>query len=284
MRGNRRSSLWWTCSGEPLPRRARCSITATRPAVVSLELLIVASTPRNHSASPSPELSAIGARTGARLAVSAFVVGAGCVDTLVITFLLGGRFCVAGCLVGACCASAPRFSIPRLRGYFVLDVLDGALGRAYSLRMGAARWQVDQLIEDVARLGRKGLPREEYYGEVATRLRRVVDCDATCWHTLDPQTRLITSDAGQELISEGVLTPETISDAGALILASEYFVKDVNTFAELAARRAPVGILSHATSGKPERSARLPRPARTDGDPVRAARSVRQPRTLLGSG
>jgi DNA-binding CsgD family transcriptional regulator len=122
--------------------------------------------------------------------------------------------------------------------------------------MAAARWQVDQLIEDVALLGRNGLPREEYYREVAARLRRVVDCDSTCWHTLDPQTRLITSDGGQELISEGVLTPGTISDAGALILASEYFVKDVNTFAGLAARRVPVGILSHATNGKPERSAR----------------------------
>jgi len=122
--------------------------------------------------------------------------------------------------------------------------------------MAAARWQVEQLIEDVARLGRNGLPREEYYREVAARLRRVVDCDAICWHTLDPQTRLITSDGGQELISEGVFTPETISDAGALILASEYFDKDVNTFAGLAARRVPVGILSHATNGKPERSAR----------------------------
>jgi len=138
----------------------------------------------------------------------------------------------------------------------VLDVLDRGLGRAYSPRMGAARWQADQLIEDLARLGSRGLPREEYYGEVAARLRRVVDCDATCWHTLDPQTRLITSDGGEELISEGVLTPETISDAGALILASEYFVEDVNTFAGLAARRVPVGILSHATNGKPERSAR----------------------------
>jgi len=122
--------------------------------------------------------------------------------------------------------------------------------------MAAARWQVGRLIEDVALLGRNGLPREEYYREVAARLRRVVDCDAACWHTLDPQTRLITSDAAQELISEGVFTPETISDAGALILASEYFVKDVNTFAGLAARRVPVGILSHATNGKPERSAR----------------------------
>lgn len=122
--------------------------------------------------------------------------------------------------------------------------------------MSAQRWQIDQLVEDVARLGQRGLPRDEYFGEVAGRLRRVVDCDATCWHTLDPQTRLITSDAGRELIDAGVFTPENISDAGARILASEYFVEDVNTFAGLAARRVPVGILSHATNGRPERSAR----------------------------
>jgi len=129
-----------------------------------------------------------------------------------------------------------------------------ALG--YSPRMGAQRWQVDQLVEDVARLGQRGLPRDEYFGEVAGRLRRVVDCDATCWHTLDPQTRLITSDTGRELIDAGVFTPVNIADAGASILASEYFVEDVNTFAGLAARRVPVGILSQTTNGRPERSAR----------------------------
>ncbi len=105
-------------------------------------------------------------------------------------------------------------------------------------------------------LGRRGLPREQYYGELAARLRRVIDCDATCWHTIDPQTRLMTSDAPDELLSEGVLTLETAPDAGALIVASEYFVEDVNTFAGLASRRVPVGILSQATNGNPERSAR----------------------------
>ena len=100
------------------------------------------------------------------------------------------------------------------------------------------------------------LPREQYFGEVAARLRRVIDCDATCWHTLDPQTGLMTSDAPQELISEGVFTAETAADAGAGIVASEYFVTDVNTFASLASRRVPVGILSQATNGHPERSAR----------------------------
>jgi DNA-binding CsgD family transcriptional regulator len=122
--------------------------------------------------------------------------------------------------------------------------------------MPAGRWVVERLIDDVALLGRRALPREQYFGEVAARLRRVIDCDATCWHTLDPQTGLMTSDAPQELISEGVFTPQAAADAGASIVASEYFVTDVNTFASLAARRVPVGILSQATKGRPERSAR----------------------------
>lgn len=115
---------------------------------------------------------------------------------------------------------------------------------------------MERLIDDVALLGRRALPREQYFGEVAARLRRVIDCDATCWHTLDPQTGLMTSDAPQELISEGVFTPQAAADAGAGIVASEYFVKDLNTFASLAARRVPVGILSQATKGRLERSTR----------------------------
>jgi hypothetical protein len=122
--------------------------------------------------------------------------------------------------------------------------------------MPGARWQIDQLVDDVAAIGRRGLPREQYFDEIAARLRRVINCDATCWHTLDPQTRLMTSDAPRELISEGVFTPETASAAGARVVASEYFVEDVNTFASLASRRVSVGILSHATAGRPERSAR----------------------------
>jgi DNA-binding CsgD family transcriptional regulator len=122
--------------------------------------------------------------------------------------------------------------------------------------MPAGRWAVERLIDDVALLGRRALPREEYFGEVAARLRRAIDCDATCWHTLDPQTGLMTSDAPQELISEGVFTPQAAAEAGAGIVASEYFVTDLNTFASLAARRVPVGILSQATKGHPERSAR----------------------------
>ena len=50
-----------------MPRGARCSITATRPPVVSADDLTVASSPRNHSVSPSPAPSAIGATVGVPL-------------------------------------------------------------------------------------------------------------------------------------------------------------------------------------------------------------------------
>ncbi len=105
-------------------------------------------------------------------------------------------------------------------------------------------------------LGGRGLPREEYYAEVTARLRRVVPSTAACWHTLDPQTRLMTSDSPHELVSSGIYTPDTVMAAGAGIVASEYFGQDVNKFADLARRRVTVGTLSQATGGQLERSGR----------------------------
>ena len=118
------------------------------------------------------------------------------------------------------------------------------------------RWSVEHLIDEIDLLGSRGLPRHEFFAELSPRLRNVVDNDASCWHTLDPQTRLMTSDAPGELIDRGIFTPEEAPAAGELLVRSEYIVEDVNTFAELAARRVPVGILDHVTRGSPQRSAR----------------------------
>jgi hypothetical protein len=65
----------------------------------------------------------------------------------------------------------------------------------------------------------------------------------------------MTSDPPRELISEGVFTPQAAADAGAGIVASEYFVTDLNTFASLTARRVPAsakrprGVPSAAPAG-----------------------------------
>jgi DNA-binding CsgD family transcriptional regulator len=117
-------------------------------------------------------------------------------------------------------------------------------------------WTVERLIDEIDLLAARGLPRSEFFAELAPRLRQVIDSDATCWHTLDPHTRLLTSDSPGELIERGIFTPEETQAAGELIVRSEYVVEDVNTFAALAARRVPVGTLDHATRGDPQRSAR----------------------------
>jgi DNA-binding CsgD family transcriptional regulator len=119
-----------------------------------------------------------------------------------------------------------------------------------------ARSRVDWLADEVVGLGRRALPREQYYRELAPRLRRVIDCDALCWHTLDPATLLMTSDAPEELVSSGILTPETAPPAGELLVTREYMGDGINTFAGLARKRVPVGILSEATGGRPDRSSR----------------------------
>jgi DNA-binding CsgD family transcriptional regulator len=122
--------------------------------------------------------------------------------------------------------------------------------------MAAARWPVERLAEEVALLGARGLPRDDYFRELGVRLRRGFDFDAGCWHTLCPQTGLMTSDAPEELITSGVFTPDGAAAAGAGIVASEYLIEDVNTFAGLAASRVPAATLTSATRGHPERSTR----------------------------
>jgi DNA-binding CsgD family transcriptional regulator len=118
------------------------------------------------------------------------------------------------------------------------------------------KWSVDRLVDEVDRLGARGLPRQKFFAELAPRLRNVIVNDASCWHTLDPHTRLMTSDSPDELIERGVFAADEAPAAGELIVRSEYLVEDVNTFAGLAARRVPVGILDHVTRGDPQRSAR----------------------------
>src|SRR4051795_6654092 len=117
-------------------------------------------------------------------------------------------------------------------------------------------WSSERLIDDIDLLAARGLPRKEFFAELAPRLRKVIDNDASCWHTLDPHTRLMTSDSPDELIERGILAPDEAPAAGELLVRSEYIVEDVNTFAALAARCVPVGILEHATRGAPQHSAR----------------------------
>ncbi len=119
-----------------------------------------------------------------------------------------------------------------------------------------AVWEAERLVAEVRRLAVRGLPREDYHRELAARLRRAFPIDAVCWHGLDPQTLLLTTANPEELIQRRFLSEETEPLAARAVVASEYEREDYNTFAALARRRVPVGILSQATRGRPDRSAR----------------------------
>jgi DNA-binding CsgD family transcriptional regulator len=116
--------------------------------------------------------------------------------------------------------------------------------------MPAGRWQAGRLADDVALLAARALPREDFFRELTARLRRTIDCDIACWHTLDPETLLMTSDASEDLVSSGVFTAEGAWEAGAGIVASEYLSQDANTFAGLTRRRVPAATLTAATRGR----------------------------------
>ena len=74
--------------------------------------------------------------------------------------------------------------------------------------MAPAPWTADRLVEEVTLLGSRGLSREDYLSELVPRLERAIDNDGTCWHTLDPHTRLMTSDRPDDLVERGVFTPD----------------------------------------------------------------------------
>jgi hypothetical protein len=91
---------------------------------------------------------------------------------------------------------------------------------------------------------------------MAARLRRTMAIDATCWHGVDPRTLLLTTASPEELLQRGFVSAETLPSAAQAFWACEYERGDYNTFAALARRRAPVGILSEATRGRPQRGRR----------------------------
>src|SRR5215210_368190 len=164
-------------------------------------------------------------------------------------FLLGGH-------CGDHAARHARLRPSLGRGDLLRIRLASVVLRGDTAPMAFQAWSADRLADELTRLGARALRPETYFAEVSARLQRAVPSQANCWHTLDPETRLLTSEAPGELIASGVYSAKTAPAAGRLIVRSEYMVDDVNTFAALAGRRTTVGILSQATRGRPERSAR----------------------------
>jgi DNA-binding CsgD family transcriptional regulator len=114
------------------------------------------------------------------------------------------------------------------------------------------------------RLLHQGLDLPAYFDAADRALARLVPFDASCWLSLDPTTMLPTSHFSREYGFDQLL----------LLAANEFLEEDVNKFADLARATRPVGILSQATGGHPDRSRRhtafLTPYGFGDGDELRA--------------
>jgi DNA-binding CsgD family transcriptional regulator len=108
---------------------------------------------------------------------------------------------------------------------------------------------------ELVRLGEHGLDTQTWFRAANALLDRVVRFDGSCWQTNDPATALITSHLTLNLPSGGF----------PLLAANEYLADDVNKFADLAVRPHPVGVLSQATDGQPQRSLRWQEMLRPNG-------------------
>jgi DNA-binding CsgD family transcriptional regulator len=122
--------------------------------------------------------------------------------------------------------------------------------------------RVDRVERELVRLGAHGLDTQTWFRAADALLDRVVPFDGSCWQTNDPATALITSHLTLNL-----------PNRFPLLAANEYLTDDVNKFADLAATPLPVGLLSQATDGQPQRSQRWQEMLRPNGfdDELRVA-------------
>src|SRR5947209_11472869 len=111
-------------------------------------------------------------------------------------------------VMGAACSLAGPHDHPPRAGIFL----------ARRGRLGSVAGSVEQLVDEIDRLSARALPRKEFFAELAPRLRGVIGNDASCWHTLDPSTRLLTSDDPTELIGHGIISAEEAPGAGELLV------------------------------------------------------------------
>src|SRR5437588_10736297 len=107
-------------------------------------------------------------------------------------------------------------------------------------------WAADRVLADLERLALRTPTRAEFFDEAALRLKRAVDFDGACWHTLDPGSDLITQHRLQDL-----------EDHFPVLADNEYAVPDVNKFQTLAHAKRKAATMSEATGGQVERSARF---------------------------
>jgi DNA-binding CsgD family transcriptional regulator len=128
------------------------------------------------------------------------------------------------------------------------------------------------LESDLAGLADRGLDAHTLRVEAMERVRRVVDVDGYCFVSVDPRTLAQTS----------VVTWGVDRRGAPAIYRNEYEQPDVAKHADLAASRHPVRVLSQATKGRPERSARYRELLAPWGLPHELRAAVRERGTTWG--
>jgi DNA-binding CsgD family transcriptional regulator len=107
-------------------------------------------------------------------------------------------------------------------------------------------WSFERAEADIAQLSEQALDKDDFCWAAGERIARAVHFDASCWHTHDPATLLITSHITERL-------PFCRFE---LLAHNEYAADDVNLFTELATSRRRVRTLRGATRNRPDRSER----------------------------
>ena len=108
-------------------------------------------------------------------------------------------------------------------------------------------WSGERTRRELIRLTHRQLDTATLYRDSTQVLSHFVAFDAACGHTMDPATLLLTRQFSEQFDADGF----------ALVCRNEYLQPDVNKFASLLDRPAPVGTLTDATEGRPDRSHRF---------------------------
>lgn len=106
--------------------------------------------------------------------------------------------------------------------------------------------ELELVRDELARLSVAALDSVAFRHEAIHLIDRVVRSEAWCWTTADPSTSLVTG-----AIGDGIPP-----DRSSRFFEIEYLVEDFNKFSDLACQRRPVGVLSGATAGRFDLSAR----------------------------
>lgn len=105
---------------------------------------------------------------------------------------------------------------------------------------------IERLTTELGGLSRDGLDWPDFAAAAEVAVAKAIDFDASCWHTVDPGTILLTSSVNHD-----------VGCSGTWLAEYEFVKDDVNKWAFLAQSGRLAGAISHATHGDVSSSERF---------------------------